>query len=280
MDYNRKNLPIGVFDSGVGGISVLAELIQQLPMEKYIYFGDSKNAPYGTRTIEEVRVLSLNVANKLVEEGIKALVVACNTATSGAIKELREVLDIPVIGMEPAVKPAVERPHQGKVAVMATPFTLREKKFNTLISKCAEADQIVKLPCPGLVEIIETHGGKGVELQVYLEKLFHEIDLSQISSIVLGCTHYIFIKEIIGRIVGDEITLIDGNNGTVNHVERLLSASELLNNNPKTIPTTTEVKMINSSNLPALMNLSRGLLEERLRCLGWDGIIKYIDEKP
>lgn len=278
-NINKANLPIGVFDSGVGGISVLAELIQQLPMEKYIYFGDSKNAPYGTRPIDEVRELSLNVASKLKAYGIKALVVACNTATSGAIKELREMLDIPVVGMEPAVKPAIQRPHQGKVAVMATPFTLKEKKFSALISQWADPNEIIKLPCPGLVEIIEAHGGSGRELDEYLIKLFQQLELSQVSSIVLGCTHYIFIKESIQRIAGAEIELVDGNNGTVKQVERLLRAADLLNGLSITEAPATEVRLINSSNSKALYDLSKQLLEERLSSLGWNGIIKYIEEK-
>lgn len=276
---DKAKLPIGVFDSGVGGISVLAELVQQLPMEKYIYFGDSKNAPYGTRPIEQVRELSLNVARKLMSYGIKALVVACNTATSGGIKELREMLDIPVIGMEPAVKPAIQRPHQGKIAVMATPFTLKEKKFNTLISQWADPSEIIKLPCPGLVEIIEAHGGGGEELDEYIKKLFHQLELSEVSSIVLGCTHYIFIKETIQKIVGDGIQLVDGNNGTVKQVERLLMAAGLLNGLSTTVAPTTEVRLINSSGSRALYDLSKQLLEEGLRGLGWNGIIKYIDEK-
>jgi len=277
MDY-KKSLPIGVFDSGVGGISVLAELIQQLPMEGFIYYGDSKNAPYGTRSLEEVKGLSLNVANILAADGIKALVVACNTATSGAIRELREVLNIPVIGMEPAVKPAIERPHKGKVAVMATPFTLREKKFNTLISKYADPEEIIKLPCGGLVEIIETHGGRGKELEEYLRDLFQQVDLNDISSIVLGCTHYIFIKELLEEIVGPRINLVDGNNGTVKQVERLLMQADLLNKQTKTTDTVTEVKMINSSGAGELMQLSKQLLEERLKNLGWNGRIKYIED--
>jgi len=276
---NKENMPIGVFDSGVGGISVLADLIKKMPMEKYIYFGDSKNAPYGTRSLEEVRALSIRVADSLIADGIKALVVACNTATSGAIAELREALDIPVVGMEPAVKPAIERPHAGKVAVMATPFTLREKKFNTLISKWAEANEIIKLPCSGLVEIIEAHGGRGDELKNYLVKLFQQVNLTDISSIVLGCTHYIFIKELIQEIVGDSISLVDGNNGTVNQVQRLLEADNLLVNKPYEVAPVTEVRMINSSGMEELMDLSKLLLEERLKGLGWIGIIKYIDDR-
>lgn len=275
-NINKAMLPIGVFDSGVGGISVLAELIQKLPMEKYIYFGDSKNAPYGTRSIEEVRELSLDAARRLKAYGIKALVVACNTATSGAIEKLREMLDIPVIGMEPAVKPAIQKPHQGKVAVMATPFTLREKKFETLISQWADPDEIIKLPCPGLVEIIEAHGGSGRELEDYLIGLFQQLELSQVSSIVLGCTHYVFVKDSIEKIAGAQIELVDGNSGTARQVERLLRAADLLNGLPLTEAPATEVTLINSGSSKALNELSKQLLEESLSSASWNGTIKYI----
>lgn len=272
-----KELPIGVFDSGVGGISVLAELIHKLPQEKYIYYGDSGNAPYGTRSLEEVRTLSIGVANKLVEQGIKAFVVACNTATSGAINELRDKLDIPVIGMEPAIKPAFEMKNGGKVAVMATPFTLREKKFNNLISQWAEPAEIVKLPCPGLVEIIERTGGKGDELDAYLSQLFSQIDLSVISSLVLGCTHYIFIKNAIAKLIGKNILIIDGNRGTANQVERILREQDILYDLNARSNSKTDIKIYNSSKSEVMIHLSKQLLERRLKDLGWQGMVQYAE---
>lgn len=272
----ESSFPIGVFDSGVGGISVLAELITYLPMEKYIYYGDSKNAPYGVRPTEEVRELSFRVAELLIEKKIKALVVACNTATSGAIEDLRRTFDIPIIGMEPALKPAVELGKMGKILVMATPVTLREKKFNNLITNLHGPSEIVKLPCPGLVEIIERTGGKGEEIQKYLRDLFSPFDMKEVSSIVLGCTHYIFIKEEIIKLVGDTVELIDGNRGTARQVKRLLQNHGLLYQGD--YQQSTEVLLMNSNESKVTVDLCRNLLEEQLKHLEWKGSLKYISK--
>ncbi|MCC5911182.1 MAG: glutamate racemase [Clostridiaceae bacterium] len=268
----EKDLAIGVFDSGVGGISVLAELVKSLPNEKFIYYGDSQNAPYGTRSTEEVKTLSFNVVDRLLEHGIKALVVACNTATSGAIEDLRQTFNIPIVGMEPALKPAVELNKKGIIIVMATPVTLREQKFNNLIKNFSNDVEVVKLPCPGLVEIIETKGGRGKEIQQYIKKAFSSIDMSKVSSIVLGCTHYIFIKEEIIDFIGDkDITLIDGNKGTANQLQRLLAQEKLLN--PTESKGDTKVKMINSNN--TMMPLSKKLFQEHLETIDFKGNIVY-----
>ncbi|SET67528.1 glutamate racemase [Natronincola peptidivorans] len=269
-----SNLAIGVFDSGVGGISVLAELIFTLPGEKYIYYGDSKNAPYGVRPTEEVKALSFDVTNKILEKGIKGLVVACNTATSGAIEDMRNTIDIPIVGMEPALKPAIALKNEGKIVVMATPVTLREKKFNDLIQCFHNKNEIIKLPCPGLVEIIERNGGKGETLQAYLEDLFTSIKNERIAAIVLGCTHYIFIKEEIIKALGKSVDLVDGNKGTANQLKRLLQKQNLLRKAKN--QGSTEVMLINSNHTKEMLALCRRLLEEHLKQLGWQGEITYI----
>lgn len=273
MDLDN-NLAIGVFDSGVGGISVLAELIYTLPREKYIYYGDSANAPYGLRSTDEVKELSFNVVDKLLEKGIKGLVVACNTATSGAIEDFKRTLKIPVVGMEPALKPAIELNKKGKILVMATPVTLRGKKFNNLIESFHPTSEIIKLPCRGLVEIIEKSGGKGKEVQEYLKQLFASFHVEEVASIVLGCTHFIFIKEEIIKIVGNNVDVIDGNKGTAKQLERLLKKYNLLNQQDNN--KFTEVLLINSSSDDEMIRLNKSLLEEQLRYLGWKGNIKYI----
>ncbi|KAB3535300.1 glutamate racemase [Alkaliphilus pronyensis] len=264
-------LPIGVFDSGVGGISALAQLIAIIPNEKYIYYGDSKNAPYGTKATTEVMVRSLEVADILIKKGIKLLVVACNTATSAAIVPLREKLDIPVIGMEPALKPAVKLNNHKKIVVMATPVTLKEKKFSNLILQFENEADIIKLPAPGLVEIIEKHGSKSKDLEAYLKRLFYGLDLSKVSTIVLGCTHYVFIKDTIRNVVGNNVDLIDGNYGTAIHVKSLLSGKE---NNQ--VDEHTSVQIMSSSTSKAMVNLSKRLLEEELHKLNHKGSIKYV----
>jgi len=276
MKKEVSNLPIGVFDSGVGGISVLADLIHQLPDEEYIYFGDSGNAPYGVRSKEEVKKLSFDVVNHLLNLKIKALVVACNTATSVAIEELRSSLDIPVIGMEPALKPAIELNKRGKIVVMATPVTLREKKFNDLIEKFKHTTNVVKMPCPGLVEIIEKDGKYASEINDYIKKVFSPYNIDEIGAIVLGCTHYVFIKDVIVNIVGENISIVDGNLGTARHVKHLLYDNGTLIPISKEDCKETKIKVINSSNDTNMVSLSKKLLEERLKDLEWCGNIKYI----
>lgn len=272
---DTRNLPIGVFDSGVGGISVLSELIHLLPKENYVYFGDSHYAPYGIKATEDIKKRSLEVADILMNIGIKLLVVACNTATSAAISELRERLQIPVIGMEPAIKPAITQSHWGKIVVMATPVTLKEKKFGDLVQQFKdEEDEIIKLPCPGLVEIIEGKGKSSEALDEYLQKLFKDINLKEISTIVLGCTHYVFIKEAIGRIVGSDKRLIDGNLGTALHAKRLLENYKI--ENLRDFDLLTKVELLNSSPNGDMLILSKRLLEDQLKELFHQGTLEYI----
>jgi len=236
MNKEQKLLPIGVFDSGIGGISVLSEMLRALPNEHFIYASDSANAPYGTKSCEYVRDLSLNVARMLVTKGVKALVVACNSATSVAIADIRKQHAIPVIGMEPALKPAVENGNKGRIVVMATPLTLKEEKFNSLFSRFNTEATIIPLPCGGLVELIESEDEQGIKN--YLQKLWESLPAAEVSSVVLGCTHYCFIKNDLQEIIGRDINIVDGNAGTVRHLERILKEDKLLNENP--IPDSVE----------------------------------------
>lgn len=218
-----KNSPIGFFDSGVGGLSVLREAISIMPNENYIYFGDSKNAPYGTKELDEVRRLTFNAADFLRKKNVKAIVVACNTATSAAIEELRnKYIDIPIIGIEPALKPAVKLNRKGSIIIMATPMTLREKKFKQLMLKYDDGCDIVPMPCPKLVEFVESGILEGEELEEYLRSKLKDYIEKDIAAIVLGCTHYPFIKETLAKVVGKEIPLIDGGLGTSHELQRKL----------------------------------------------------------
>jgi glutamate racemase len=223
-------LPIGVFDSGIGGISVLAEIIKILPNEEFVYFADTLNSPYGTKPENVIRSLAINAAGFLSNMGIKALVIACNTATSAAINEIRGMHTFQVIGMEPAVKPAVGLGLKGKILVMATPITLKGKKFRDLIHGYKHLSEIVPLHCAGLVEIIEQGYTNGREIEDYLFNLFYPINKKEISTIVLGCTHYVLIKQEIVKAVGRSINVIDGNYGTARHLKRVLQNERLLNN--------------------------------------------------
>ena len=211
--------PIGVFDSGVGGVSVLRELVRQLPRERFIYYGDNKNAPYGTRSEEEIRALSLDVANWLLGRDVKAMLVACNTATSAAIQTLRERLSIPVVGMEPALKPAYELHADGKILVLATPATLRQAKFHRLYERYGE--HAVALPCPELVEFVESGRCEGAEIDAYLARRFADVQGEKLAAAVLGCTHFSFLKKALGRALPG-VPLLDGNEGSARRLEYLL----------------------------------------------------------
>lgn len=227
MCQNRR--PIGVFDSGVGGISVLKELLRYLPNERFLYYADTANAPYGVKTKAQVAELSCRIASFLIEDQrTKALLVACNTATSAAIKLLREKFSVPIIGMEPALKPAVAKANGKPVLVMATPMTLREEKFQSLLSKYGQGNKIISLPCPGLVELIECGETEGARIKSYLEKLFASIETSHIGAVVLGCTHYIFVRDEIACFFPPDTLMIDGNEGTAKQVKRVLERNGLL----------------------------------------------------
>lgn len=222
-------MPIGVFDSGIGGISVLAEMIRMLPYDEFIYFADTLHSPYGTKPEDVVRLLSVEATAFLSHMGIKSLVVACNTATSAAINEIRKMCPFPVIGMEPALKPAVELGLTGKILVMATPLTLKSKKFNELAHQYKHLAEIVPLPCAGLVEIIERNHSQKEEIKEYLSHVFSMVNKDDISAIVLGCTHYILIKKEIRDIAGSKIAIVDGNYGTARQLRAVLQNKGLLN---------------------------------------------------
>ncbi|MBW9153431.1 glutamate racemase [Clostridium estertheticum] len=227
---NNRERPIGFFDSGVGGISVLKESLKVLPNEDFVYFGDSLNAPYGIKNVNEVRKLTFKAVDFLLEKGVKVVVIACNTATSAAIDALRrQYKDIPIIGIEPALKPAVEVSRGKSVIIMATPMTLTEKKFDNLMKLYNKEVDIIPLPCAGLVELIENGIIDGDEINEYLKGKLKEFSHLDVAAIVLGCTHYPFIKKELIKIVGEKTIIIDGSIGTVNQLKRQLNCNNLLN---------------------------------------------------
>lgn len=255
---DKTNFSIGFFDSGVGGISVLKESIKLLPKENYIYIGDSLNAPYGVKTPEEVRKLTFNMVDKLISMNVKAIVVACNTATSIAIDELRKIYkEIPIIGIEPALKPAIENYGNGIIVIMATPVTLSENKFSKLRERYNKASDIISMPCDGLVEIIEDGNIKGEVVEGYLRNRFKDVPKEKVSSVVLGCTHYPFIKEALVNVINDDVAIIDGSLGTVKQLKRKLEQKCLLNTNNEQ----GTVKIFNSKDDENLIELSYKLLD-------------------
>ena len=227
---NRYDNYIGVFDSGVGGISILKECVALLPNENFYYFGDSANNPYGDRSPEEVLELSMHAMEHMIKNGVKALVIACNTATSIAGKELRkryETDKFPVIGVEPAVKPAALAPEGDRILVMATANTLSQKKYFQLVKNWGSDQEIIPLPCVGLAQRIEKGDFEGEDLLELLHSLLDPY-VGKVDSIVLGCTHYPFIKKQIRQIMGKDIPLFDGGAGTARELKRRLEAGELL----------------------------------------------------
>lgn len=254
---STDNRPIGVLDSGLGGISVLRELVKLMPGENFIYYGDSANAPYGTRIPEEVIDLTKKDVEFLLERGAKAIVVACNTATSVAIKELRAAYEevLPVIGIEPALKPAVKAKEHSKVVVMATPMTLSQTKFNSMMHIYEDDANIIKMPCPGLVEYIESGVLDGPILDAYLEKQFAPYDKAEIDAVVLGCTHYPLIREVIQKHLPG-VFVYDGGFGTAKQTKRRLAERGLLSDRESG----GKVEIFNSRNTEEILELSRRLL--------------------
>lgn len=226
--------PVGVIDSGVGGISVLKAMVEFMPYENFMYFGDSANAPYGQKSREEIRTLTMKNVAVLIERGCKAVVVACNTATAAAITELREKYpDTPMIGLEPALKPAVLHKANSRVIVMATPFTLKEEKFQRLKARYEDQAEIISLPCPEIVRFVERQETYSPQLLHYLRQKFEPFRGQKIDAVVLGCTHFPFVRKAIQEVVGRDVILYDSAMGVGRQVKRQLEAHELLNTSGK-----------------------------------------------
>ena len=228
-DYKNKIL---VFDSGAGGISVLRELIKLMPNEDFIYYGDSKNAPYGTKTRDEVRNLTFSVVEKYIEDGVKGVCVACNTATSAAVAELRKRYpDLPIVGIEPAIKPAALAYPGGKIIVLATPMTVALPKFNGLFDKYKEQADIIPVAAPGLMEYIERGETEGEELEQFLENLLSDYE-GKCDAVATGCTHYIFASDAITKVLGG-VEIFDGGFGTAKYMRQVLSNKGVLETSDK-----------------------------------------------
>ncbi|MCK8059211.1 MULTISPECIES: glutamate racemase [unclassified Fusibacter] len=225
---SNKCAPIGVFDSGLGGVSVVNTIRKILPNENIIYYGDSKHAPYGPQTVEQVIGHSQRIVEYFITLGVKAVVIACNTATSAAASHLRNQYELPIIGMEPALKPAALAHPGGHIAVLATEMTLRESKFEKLMDQYLDEVTIIKCPTPEFVELVESQKVTYQEVYRILDQVISKEERNQISGVVLGCTHFIFLKQTISAYFNHTVNIYDGNLGTSFHLKRTLQDLDLL----------------------------------------------------
>ncbi len=220
--------PIGVMDSGVGGISVLKHVHALLPHEHLIYFADSKYAPYGNKTPAEITARCFKIADFLIQKNVKTLVVACNTATAAAIDAMREQYNLPIIGMEPAVKPAAEASKNGIIGVLATVGTLKSAQFAALLESYGRNVKVVTQGCVGLVESIERGELNTLETKALIRQYTAPLLAEDADTIVLGCTHYPFVMQVIQEIVGDKITIIDTGEAVAKQLKHQLQEKGML----------------------------------------------------
>lgn len=216
-------MKIGIFDSGIGGLSVLQEAYHQLPDQEFIFYADTEHVPYGLKSPEQIIGYAKDITDFLLDKGAGAIVVACNTATSVAIKSLRSTYDIPVIGMEPAVKPAVEGTERKRIMVIATPVTIREDKLKDLLHRVDGQHRVDLLAMPKLVEFAEREEFESEAVYEYVKNQFSDFDISKYCALVLGCTHFNYFKPAYRKIFGEDTLLVDGNEGTVRHLADVLS---------------------------------------------------------
>ena len=219
---------IGVFDSGVGGLSVLREIWAQLPREHTLYFADTAHCPYGSRSADDIRELSAGITEFLIQRGAKVIVVACNTASAAALHTLRERFPVSIVGMEPAVKPAAERTRTRKVGVIATQVTFQGELFARLVERFANGVEVLTQACPGLVEQVEAGKLHDPETDRLLRLYLQPMVQAGIDSLVLGCTHYPFLWQAIQRVVGPDVEIIDPSPAVARQTGRVLEQHGLL----------------------------------------------------
>jgi glutamate racemase len=271
MPMNRGNddRPIGIFDSGVGGLSVLRAVHRQLPVEAIIYFGDQSHIPYGIRPSEEILMFSHAITKFLLNLDSKLIVVACNAASAVALKDLREVFPrTPFVGMEPAVKPAAETTQTRVVGVLATPATFQGGLYASVVERFADNVSLLQDTCPGLVQEIERGGLKSQVARNILESALFPMLAQGIDTVVLGCTHYPFVIPLIQEIVGPDVRVIDPAPAVARQVERILD-SRALRSKRDSIPLP---QLYTSGNLDHFKTLLPELIDQEciIQMAGWE----------
>ena len=224
-----NNNPIGVYDSGFGGLSVWRELYRALPEESIVYLGDGKNCPYGSLPAEQIRALATDSVRELLQRGCKMIVVACNTATAAAIEYLRATFaDVPIVGLEPAVKPACKNTRTGVVGVIATERSLKSEKFLATLAKYGQGVNVIKSVGKGFVEAVEANEEYSPQTEQTVRAVVEPIINKGADVLVLGCTHYPFLRDVIAKVIGDRnVEIIDSGEAVEKRVESLLDEYDL-----------------------------------------------------
>ena len=229
----HSNQFLGVFDSGIGGLSVANAILEQLPTEKLLYFGDSARLPYGTQSQSTIKTYSLQIAQFLIDQGCKAIVVACNTASAAALSTLRATWpNIPFIGMEPAVKPGASITKTGKIGVLATQGTFTSQRYENLTARFAPGIEVLENPCIGLVDLIESGKAETPTTRQLLESILQPMLQQGVDTFILGCTHYPFVETVIQEIIGKERTIINPAPAVARQTARVLKEYYLTEDNP------------------------------------------------
>jgi glutamate racemase len=265
-----KDGPLGVFDSGVGGLSVVRALLAQLPQESLLYVADEAHCPYGYRALSDIRALSEGISRYLIEQGAKVIVVACNTASAAALEYLRATFPAtPMVGIVPAVKPAVQSTRSGVVGVLATPATIQGRLYQEVLAQYAGGARIISCACPGLVEHVEAGDLDGPETMALLREYVEPLLEAGADTLVLGCTHYPFLIPALRRLTGDAVNLVEPSDAIARQTRRVLERDGLLADSerlPQRIYATT-------GHEAQLTNALRRLFGQwhKVRCLYWHG---------
>jgi glutamate racemase len=260
---NKPTDPIGVFDSGVGGLSVLREVRKLLPYENIIYVADSKYAPYGDKSAQYVQYRSQQIAYFLLKKRIKTLVVACNTATAEAVDQLRAQLSIPIIGLEPAIKPGVKMSKTGVIGVLATQRTIDSERLYALTIRYAPHTKVIAQACSGLVEKVEANHLDRYETRMLIKKYTAPLLQQNVDTIILGCTHYPFLHNTIRLIIGNDIQLVETGVPVARHLQCVLKQHDLLN----TANIIGQIDFYNSSHLSRHKKAMKQLWDESISIL-------------
>lgn len=274
MNETHPHPTIGVFDSGVGGLSIVRELRSQLPDKSILYIADQANVPYGNRELLEVRDISEKIVRFLIQSGAKTIVVACNTASAAALYYLRETFpEVPFVGMEPAVKPAAEQTQSGTVGVLATPATFQGKLYESVVNRFASGVDVIQQTCPGLVEQIETGQINSKETHALLSTALQPLIDKNIDTLVLGCTHFPFVIPMIKKITGSSISVIDPSPAIARQTGRILEPHDLQSRNNLTNHSLPRITLNTTGDVDTFKRISRNLLNESypVKKLIWKG---------